>query len=160
MAGIYGPWCATTCASLYGVKNTYDKGLFEYDLLIFVANWPAVRTLPWKQLLIARAIENQAYVLGVNRVGQDGLGIDYAGDSCLIDPKGHVIAQAKSGEEALIEESISLTELNGFRENSMWAWIGTVLKLFINSHPSIILKANTNNPEMEIFAEQHHRSKT
>jgi omega-amidase len=97
-------------------KNTYDNGHFEYDFMIFVANWPAVRTLPWKQLLIARAIENQAYVLGVNRIGTDGLGIDYAGDSCLIDPKGQIIAQAKSGEEAIIEESISLNELDSFRK--------------------------------------------
>ncbi len=96
-------------------KNTYENGNFEYDLALFVANWPAARALPWKQLLIARAIENQAYIIGVNRIGKDGLGIEYAGDSCLIDAKGQIIASAKSNTEAIIEASISHTELSSFR---------------------------------------------
>lgn len=62
-----------------------------YDLLLFVANWPERRNTAWKTLLQARAIENQAYVAGVNRIGFDGHHIYHSGDSCLIDPSGEVI---------------------------------------------------------------------
>ena len=55
----------------------------DYDLLIYVANWPERRRTHWRQLLIARAIENQAYVIGVNRIGVDGNGVNYAGDSLI-----------------------------------------------------------------------------
>ena len=58
----------------------------SYDLLIYIANWPNKRSYDWRTLLKARAIENQAYVVGVNRVGQDDNGHDYTGDSCVIDP--------------------------------------------------------------------------
>ncbi len=60
----------------------------EYDLLITVANWPERRNQAWKTLLAARAIENQAYVVGVNRVGNDGNGIYHCGDSMILDPLG------------------------------------------------------------------------
>ncbi len=60
----------------------------DYDAILYVANWPEVRRYPWSQLLIARAIENQCYVVGVNRVGQDGNGHLYSGDSAMIDPRG------------------------------------------------------------------------
>lgn len=63
----------------------------EYDLLIYVANWPERRSYPWKQLLIARAIENQAYVLGVNRVGNDGNDIYHSGDSMVADALGNIL---------------------------------------------------------------------
>jgi len=58
----------------------------EYDLLIYIASWPNQRSYDWNTLLRARAIENQSYVIGVNRVGTDGNGHEYNGDSCLIDP--------------------------------------------------------------------------
>jgi omega-amidase len=63
----------------------------EFDLLIYVANWPERRSHAWKSLLIARAIENQCYVIGVNRVGEDGKGISHSGDSMIIDPLGEVL---------------------------------------------------------------------
>lgn len=63
----------------------------EYDVLLYVANWPERRSLAWKTLLQARAIENQAYVIGVNRTGEDGKGIAHAGDSRVIDPLGQVL---------------------------------------------------------------------
>ncbi len=63
----------------------------EYDLLIYVANWPERRAHAWKTLLQARAIENQSYVVGVNRVGEDGNGINYIGESMIIDPLGEVL---------------------------------------------------------------------
>lgn len=63
----------------------------EYDLLIYVANWPARRAHAWKSLLPARAIENQSYVIGLNRVGEDGNGHYYSGDSLVIDPLGQTL---------------------------------------------------------------------
>lgn len=62
-----------------------------YDALIYVANWPERRSYAWRQLLIARAIENQSYVIGVNRTGTDGTGVYYSGDSMLVSPFGEVI---------------------------------------------------------------------
>jgi omega-amidase len=65
-----------------------------YDLLLYVANWPHVRSQAWKALLVARAIENIAYTVGVNRIGADGQGIEYSGDSALLDMRGEYLAQA------------------------------------------------------------------
>ena len=65
-----------------------------YDLLLYVANWPQARAQAWKVLLQARAIENVAYTLGVNRIGTDGLGHEYSGDSALLDMRGEYLTQA------------------------------------------------------------------
>jgi omega-amidase len=67
-----------------------------YDLLLYVANWPHARINAWKVLLQARAIENVAYVAGVNRIGIDGLGVEYSGHTMLLDPRGDYLAQAGS----------------------------------------------------------------
>lgn len=66
----------------------WSRNQNDYDLLIYIANWPSVRREPWKALLPARAIENICYVTGVNRVGEDGNGFPHSGDSMVIDPKG------------------------------------------------------------------------
>ena len=71
----------------------------EYDVLIYVANWPERRNLAWKTLLQARAIENQCYVIGVNRVGNDGNGIYHSGDSMIIDPMGEILYHKKDEED-------------------------------------------------------------
>jgi len=71
-------------------RNSKSGGGY-FDLQIFVANWPERRSFAWKHLLQARAIENQAYVIGVNRLGNDGQGIYHSGDSSLIDPMGEVV---------------------------------------------------------------------
>jgi omega-amidase len=72
----------------------------EYDLIIYVANWPERRSHVWKTLLQARAIENQSYVVGVNRVGDDGNKIAHSGDSMIIDPLGEILYHAAPKEEA------------------------------------------------------------
>ena len=72
---------------------------FEYDALIYVANWPERRSHAWKTLLQARAIENQCYVIGVNRVGDDGNGIYHSGDSMVVDPLGEVLYHKKDEED-------------------------------------------------------------
>ncbi len=71
----------------------------EYDVLVYVANWPARRSHAWKTLLCARAIENQCYVIGVNRVGTDGKEIYYSGDSLVIDPLGEVLYHMPDEED-------------------------------------------------------------
>jgi predicted amidohydrolase len=63
----------------------------EYDVLVYVANWPEKRNHAWKSLLIARAIENQCYVIGVNRIGNDGNNVYHSGDSMIIDPLGNIL---------------------------------------------------------------------
>ncbi len=72
----------------------WSRNRRDYDALLYVANWPARRREHWRALLIARAIENQAWVLAVNRTGVDGKGVDYAGDSLVVDPWGRVVLDA------------------------------------------------------------------
>ncbi|MCB9224524.1 MAG: amidohydrolase [Crocinitomicaceae bacterium] len=81
-------------------RNRTIEGKKEYDLVIYVANWPERRNYVWKTLLLARAMENQAYCIGVNRVGTDGNDITYTGDSAVVDPWGKIQYQFNSSEEA------------------------------------------------------------
>jgi predicted amidohydrolase len=76
-----------------------QSGEAEYDLLIYVANWPERRIHAWKTLLQARAIENQCYVAATNRVGDDGNDIHYSGDSMIIDPLGEILYQRSQQED-------------------------------------------------------------
>jgi predicted amidohydrolase len=76
----------------------WSRNSDNYDLLLYVANWPERRNHAWKSLLIARAIENQSYVLGLNRVGNDGNNIYYSGDSSVINFKGEIIFQEANNE--------------------------------------------------------------
>ncbi|HMJ47191.1 MAG TPA: amidohydrolase [Ferruginibacter sp.] len=76
-----------------------EGGEVEYDVLIYVANWPERRSHAWKTLLCARAIENQCYVVGVNRVGTDGNNIYYSGNSLIIDPMGQVLYHMADEED-------------------------------------------------------------
>jgi predicted amidohydrolase len=76
----------------------------QTDCYLVVANWPASRRQHWRSLLVARAIENQAYVVGVNRVGADGNGQAHSGDSMIVDPLGDVLATASGIETALLAE--------------------------------------------------------
>jgi predicted amidohydrolase len=87
----------------------------KYDLAVYVANWPAARTHAWSSLLRARAIENLAYVVGVNRVGVDGNQLEYAGASSIVSFKGEDLLPLSS--EALIQtETLSFEALQDFRD--------------------------------------------
>ncbi|TND10278.1 MAG: Nitrilase/cyanide hydratase and apolipoprotein N-acyltransferase [Bacteroidetes bacterium] len=98
-------------------RNAWTKNLeAEYDVLIYVANWPERRSHPWKSLLVARAIENQAYVIGVNRVGNDGNAISHSGDSAAIDFKGELLANMIPGKEEITTCSLSYAALEDFRK--------------------------------------------
>lgn len=88
----------------------------EYDLLIVVANWPIARVEAWKKLLMARAIENEAYVCGVDCKGRDSKGIDYDGTSMAIDFKGNDISVADPEGNGLVYASLSADRLAKFRE--------------------------------------------
>lgn len=79
----------------------YEGPELEYDLLLYVANWPEKRSHAWKTLLQARAIENQAYVAGVNRIGEDGNGIAHSGDSMIVDPLGQILADGGNAENSI-----------------------------------------------------------
>lgn len=87
-----------------------------YDVLIYVANWPEVRNYPWKQLLIARAIENQCYVIGVNRIGKDGNGFEHSGDSVVINPRGEIVSKTKAHEESVETVTLDKNYLEEFRK--------------------------------------------
>jgi omega-amidase len=76
-----------------------QKNGLEYDVLIYVANWPEKRVHAWTTLLRARAIENQCYVIGVNRTGEDGKKIHYTGESMAIDPMGEILYHKKDDED-------------------------------------------------------------
>ena len=76
----------------------WSRNTEDFDLLIYIANFPARRAHAWKSLLVARAIENQCYTIGVNRTGMDGNGHDYSGDSCLLDFEGQYLAVATPGQ--------------------------------------------------------------
>jgi omega-amidase len=97
--------------------NSFANEKFEYDCLIYIANWPEKRRDAWMSLLVARAIENQSYVIGVNRIGADGKGIEYSGDSMIIDPKGNIIIQAPAHKDAVETATLSCSELKTYREN-------------------------------------------
>lgn len=75
-----------------------------YDLALYVANWPKRRVSAWRSLLQARAAENQAYVVGLNRVGTDGLGVTYSGDSLIVDAVGNILADLGNDEKAVTVE--------------------------------------------------------
>lgn len=70
-----------------------------FDILLYVANWPTRRSYAWKSLLVARAIENQCYVVAVNRVGNDGNDIEHSGDSMVIDPLGEIMYHKQIDED-------------------------------------------------------------
>ncbi len=97
-------------------KNTFYKGEYEYDLIIYIANWPEPRNYSWKSLLIARAIENQAYVVGVNRIAKDGFGIPHSGDSVIINYRGRIITNIKANSDSLKTKTLSYSELFEFRQ--------------------------------------------
>jgi predicted amidohydrolase len=96
-------------------RQAGQDGLPEYDLIIYAANWPQRRSLAWKTLLQARAIENQAFVIGVNRVGNDGNNIEHSGDSMIIDPLGEILYHGVRKEE-VFTLTLEKEKLDAIRE--------------------------------------------
>lgn len=94
----------------------FSRNHNDYDLALYVANWPAPRALHWQSLLLARAIENQAYVAGCNRVGSDGNSHQYSGDSRIISPLGEILAAGEPFARARLDAELSLDDLQAYRE--------------------------------------------
>jgi len=93
----------------------WSRNRNDTDLIIYSANWPDARKTAWITLIRARAIENQCFVAGVNRIGTDGNGFLYSGESMLINPYGEIIISAGSEKEGSVTGEISMNELSEFR---------------------------------------------
>jgi omega-amidase len=93
----------------------FSRNRDDYDLALYVANWPAARRMHWRQLLVARAIENQACVIGVNRIGRDAKGLDYSGDSLAVTGDGNLLHDManKNGAARVV---LSGAALQSYRE--------------------------------------------
>ncbi len=94
----------------------FQRNRSDYDVMVNVANWPAVRRNVWDTLLKARAMENQAYVVGVNRIGEDGKGVAHSGGTCVIDFKGEPLVQAQDDEQQVISWSLDMSALAQFKK--------------------------------------------
>ncbi|ARU95039.1 amidohydrolase [Tatumella citrea] len=94
----------------------FSRNRNDYDLALYIASWPAPRSLHWQALLLARAIENQAYVMGCNRVGDDANNHSYSGDSRIISPTGELLVTLPASQPAVAQAVLSLSELQAYRE--------------------------------------------
>ncbi len=112
----YKGWriCPLVCYDLR--FPVFSRNDVDYDLCFYVANWPSKRIAAWDVFLEARAIENQAYTIGVNRVGEDGYKASYSGHSQVLDPMGDLIATAPENEEGWVEVSLSKSHLKSIRK--------------------------------------------
>ncbi len=97
-------------------RNSVSNNEFTYDCLLYVANWPNTRARAWRTLLEARAIENQAYCIGVNRVGSDQNGLTYQGDSSVFDAMGEELLHLEDREQ-IATVSLSYTDLSKSRKS-------------------------------------------
>ena len=110
-----GDWrlCPLICYDLR--FPVWSRNRNEYDVLIYIANWPQQRRDVWRTLLMARAIENNSYVIGINRVGSDGMGIGYQGETMLVNFMGQVIEEFSDSSEEIRTLSLDLESLQEFR---------------------------------------------
>jgi omega-amidase len=98
-------------------RNRLINNEFDFDCLVYIANWPEKRSHAWKSLLIARAIENQCYVVGVNRVGADGNQIQYSGDSGVFDFLGQKCSTTERFGDRVETVTLHKEQLREFRQN-------------------------------------------
>ncbi len=112
--------------------NRLQDGHYDYDVLIDIASWPDVRRHAWNILLAGRAIENIAYMVGVNRVGKDGKGISFSGDTAVFDPWGNALATTKPYKEAILTITLSYKELIYIREHFAFGEDWDRFQLMIN----------------------------
>lgn len=103
------------CYDLRFPSESYNSKTKPYDLLVYVANWPQKRITAWSNLLTARAIENQSYVIGVNRVGQEPSGVNYSGESNVINYLGESINPNPKNDEGIFTYTLSKNDQNTFR---------------------------------------------
>ena len=107
-------------------KNEFRDGHYAFDLLIYLANWPAVRSGAWTSLIKGRAIENLSYAAGVNRIGIDGRGYEYSGDSLIAGPGGEELTSVNTGSDSIIRSTLKASELLDIRKKlgvgKDWDW--------------------------------------
>ncbi len=106
--------CPLVCYDLRFPVWSRNDG--KIDLMIYIANWPERRSYAWKQLLIARSIENQCFVAGLNRVGNDGKNIPYSGDSVVLDPMGMPVVPFVQNKERIINITLLKSQLDKLRK--------------------------------------------
>lgn len=109
------PVWARNCLK-HNIANNTNNNSFSYDVLIYVANWPQKRITHWNTLLRARAIENQAYVIGVNRTGVDGNGLIYNGSTTVVDYLGEVVLN-NTDSEICLQITLDKKSLIDYRES-------------------------------------------
>jgi predicted amidohydrolase len=107
-------WLLQVCYDLRFPVFSRNRG--DYDAILYVANWPQERSRIWSTLLAARAIENQAFVVGCNRVGQDGNQLSYSGDSVILDFVGLPLASTEPGTTEVLKAQLDLLQLQQFRQ--------------------------------------------
>ena len=123
----YSPGCSRLIVEYKGWKicplicydlrfPVWSRNDCDFDCLLYIANWPKPRIDAWTALLKARAIENQCFSIGINRIGQDGSGVAYSGGSVVFSPKGKSIATFKDGEEQIVMLELDKDERLKFRE--------------------------------------------
>ncbi|MDF3126977.1 amidohydrolase [Rheinheimera sp. 1928-s] len=107
-------FCLQVCYDLR--FPVFARNQQDYDVLIYVANWPEPRRQVWRTLLQARAIENQAYVLGCNRIGSDDNGLTYSGDSMVVDYLGQIQAELPVRQSGVVLAELDLAALHQFKQ--------------------------------------------
>lgn len=107
--------CPMVCYDLRFPVWSRNKNL-EYDVLLYVANWPERRSLAWNTLLPARAVENQCYCVGLNRIGPDGNNVNYSGDSAVYNPLGEKLSSIQPNESKHETITLSWNFLQEYRE--------------------------------------------
>lgn len=107
--------CLLVCYDLRFPVWSRNTGL-TYDLCLYSANWPASRRHAWDVLLSARALENQAYIVAANRIGNDPTGTNYDGGSKIISPTAHILAQVDDNHQGTVTTILDKTNLNHFRQ--------------------------------------------
>ncbi len=107
-------FCLQVCYDLR--FPVFARNQQDYDALIYVANWPQPRRLAWRTLLQARAIENQAYVLGCNRIGSDANSLNYSGDSLVVDYLGQICSELPVGQAGVLVTELDLDALQQFKQ--------------------------------------------
>jgi predicted amidohydrolase len=107
-------FCLQVCYDLR--FPVFARNQQDYDVLIYVANWPEPRRQVWRTLLQARAMENQAYVVGCNRIGLDGNGLNYSGDSMVVDYSGQILAELAISQNGVVTAELNLTALQQFKQ--------------------------------------------
>ncbi|WP_337879972.1 amidohydrolase [Rheinheimera sp.] len=107
-------FCLQVCYDLR--FPVFARNRQDYDALIYVANWPASRRQVWRTLLQARALENQVAVIGCNRIGSDDNGLEYSGDSLVVDHLGVLLADGADGRDAVLQAELDLSIQQQFQQ--------------------------------------------